>query len=738
MNLGQRRLPLRYRSVISRPVPLPLRPILRDPETGEAACTCRRGADCSRIGKHAALWEWRDLSYGDEVQTPEDGAGVALKTGAHPRGSDVFVVDLDGPEAIEAWAALGGLPEGVMTRVVKTGRPEGGLQLYFKHPGFPVASSQSALAPKIDIRGENGLAVCEGSPHASSAEARYELLTPEDLPPAPAPAWLLEWLSAREAPALVRAYASDVSDPVEREHRRALYTEYLATTPHIRSEDNRGKGDKLLFDVVQYGAYDLALPTEDVLELVSEIYDPRNDRPWGSDLEERVLHKAHDAKTSSTRPRIGPLPSPEKDPLIAALFAPADLGMREFTLEDLEPLEPGAAHPDGLGFRFGGWGIEPPPVEYLVDGLIPVGDVGMFYGAGDGLKTWLVYHMGLAISRGQPWLGRSTKKARVGIVDYETGESNLGRRLYMLRAGEDPNLGATSFPDGEKPNDWNFWQKLAKDDFDIVFVDSLRQANPGANENDSAEAILPLVHAAQFTEVTAKMGRPCAVVFIHHAKRESSSAREHAWPEMRGSSAIQQQVGFMYAVKKKDISPERKRVDVKNTKPGEMRQPEPFAVDVTFDDIRRCVTLEVAGPEDELEEGSGGGGSAPAERELGDDEIQRKILFSLSNGPVITKTKLRVAVGGRRERIYAEIEAMEEAGTIAFVRGRGYDLESPERRRVRVFEQVDDFDRWPSAAKLANAAEVPTPFVEGMLREGYLVPKASGQNPNGYLIARRE
>ena len=80
--------------------------------------------------------------------------------------------------------------------------------------------------------------------------------------------------------------------------------------------------------------------------------------------------------------------------------------------------------PEGLGFEYGAWDIEPPPIDFLVDGLLPRACVGMVYGRADALKTWLLFSLGIAVASGRPWLGRFnvSKAAKVGIVDFETGK----------------------------------------------------------------------------------------------------------------------------------------------------------------------------------------------------------------------------------------------------------------------------------------------------------------------------
>jgi replicative DNA helicase len=274
------------------PVAFPLWPIT------EGRCGCGN-EKCARIGKHPAV-SWGELKLGDPVPRPAPGAGYGLKTGASPKGSGFFVVDLDGPEAIETWARLCAEHSQATPETWTSATPRG-LHLGFAHPGFSVPNSAGSVAPGIDIRGEGGFIVGPGSPHRSGAA--YALVV--DAPPAPAPAWLLEWLRARPASAEIQPEVGDVTDPEELEYRRGLFVDACKTMPP--SVEGQA-GDLALFNVVQRGAYDYALPIQTVLDVVREHFDPRCNPPWGKELDERVIHKARDAKTRSTRPRAEPPP----------------------------------------------------------------------------------------------------------------------------------------------------------------------------------------------------------------------------------------------------------------------------------------------------------------------------------------------------------------------------------------------------------------------------------------------
>lgn len=672
---------------LSCPVVFPLHPIVN------GACACGF-AGCTRIGKHPAVL-WRELKIGDSVPRPEPGAGVGIRTGVAPKGSNVVVVDLDGPDAFKAWEALGGSEE---TYTVETGR-EYGLQLYFlPDPSVVARNSRGELwhnglkgaeAQGIDVRGEGGFVVAPGSPHRSGKT--YSVFV--DAPIASMPPWLIDWLRTRKAPQETQAYAGDVEGE-ERDRRVALYRQYLETAPP--SVQGQG-GDLALFKVVQHGAYDLALPAADVLAAVEEVFDPRCDPPWGDELEERVLHKVESAKTSSTRPANTPLPA-DLEHLATGGPAPAGFVYGEPAAAVPVPVSRGTG--GSLGFDFDDWEDEPPPIEFLVSGLVPRGCVGMLFGHGDSLKTWILFSLGIAVAKGEPWLGFPTTRGRVGLVDYETGKHNMRRRLYMLRAGKlGGQLAKKSFA-SLKPNDRDFWVALAKEDFDLVVVDSLRRANPAANENDSAEAIVPLELAAEFSELTG-----CAVLFIHHAKKSS----DDGWPDPRGSAAITDQVDISYAVRKADISPLKKRVEIRNVKPGDMPMPLPFAVDVTFDDVERTTTLQLA--------------AADSAEHTGD--IRGAILGLLARGAQGSKDGIASILRKDKRRVRDEIDDLVAKRQVVSLPGKGFVLDSAGARRARI-EAATATPGMSAPGKLARAAHVDEDEINELLTAGSLLRSGSG------------
>ncbi len=654
--------------------------------TADGKCAC--GVEtCSRVGKHPRV-AWGDIKLGDEVPLPEPGAGVGLKTGAAPKGSDVFVVDLDSEEALETFEELGG---SWPTFTIATPR---GWHVYFKHPGFPVKTSAGELAKGIDIRGEGGFVVAQGSPHRSGGVYRVCDSSVDEL--ADAPPWLLEWLQRQPKQTETQHYPGDVVDPDERARRRELYASYLRETATPRGPAHRGQGDKILFDVVQRGAYDLALPVDDVLELVREHYDPRCSPQWGAELEERVHHKARDAKTTSTRPRAEPLPAD-----LAHLAGGTPVPDLSFELS----IPPGAG---SLGERWGGWDAILLPPVYLLDGLIPEGKIVTFFAEGGSVKTWSALALAISVASGKPWLGRyHVKKGKVLYLDYEDGPFETGRRVRMLNGGEDvPDLG---YLYGGPPIDQlELWKALAKKVLDegIVFVvvDSLGAGMPGdADENTTAFAAGMKI-AGRFTEVPGAKSPP-TVLFVHHANKTGG---------MRGTSAARDQSDVVFKFEPVSETDSVKRMRMICDKPGPQKRPAPVNVELSD---KGLTTFE-----DE-----GGDAIRNAEKP---NELKSAIKLALQNGPMLMAA-LKERFGGRHALIVDAVKALTEAGEVVCIDPRkGVQLDNDDARRARVLAVAGTFNG--SKAALADRAQVLEQDVDSLIQSGYII----NSGKNGFVILK--
>jgi hypothetical protein len=637
------------------------------------SCGCVDPA-CSDVGKHPD-GPWGDIQTAEKRRSrhhPKAGYGIA--TGQR---SGVFVVDCDGQAGVDAFKALGECPP---TFTVRRGH---GRHYYFRCPDFRVLNTSPKtkfkLAPKVDTRGDGGYIVAPGSPHRSGDTYIVE----RDVEPADAPEWLLatlrEWLSQTpDVPA--NEYEGDV-DGEDLFYHVEVYEEYLRTCPPCVAFDG---GDAQLWRVVQYGAYDLALPGDVVLEMIREIYDPRCQPPWGDELERKVTHKIQCAKEHSTRPPNTPIP---RDLLVPSEPIEA---VAEKPVTNPELAEVAAR----LKLVWGDWDIEIPPPRYIVKDVIPADTIGMIVAKGSSLKTWMALSIALAVAKGDPWLGHFTvEKGPVLIVDFESGQWQLRHRAKHLGADKCPDLGLSDFPHA-RIDDQAFWVDLAKvckaHGVRLVIVDSYAAGAAGVDENDT-KAALPLAYAARFTDAVQ-----CAVLFIHHAKKgEGGDERDL----VRGTGAIY--AGLDWAVTMIPLDDNRTRMRVRNIKPWGPR-PEDFAVELTPDgSLILCADA-----------------SDPAE----DSTIEAAIRAALTR-PIPTRKLIAKTVGKRYSEVLPHIEGLEARGIIANTE-EGYILDDDTKRRARVAEALEGAP-CRSLIKLSQMACVREAFLNDLFRKGDLVLSGS-------------
>jgi hypothetical protein len=153
-------------------------------------CTCARGSECDRPGKHPRINEGVNGATADADQVrawwarwPQASIGIA--TGAV---SGIIVIDADAGEGKPGLINLtrlcahhGGVPD---TLRVNTGG--GGLHLYFRF-NPELRTGTNVLAEAIDVRSDGGYVIAPPSVHVSGR--KYEFLAP-DAPLLDLPEWM--------------------------------------------------------------------------------------------------------------------------------------------------------------------------------------------------------------------------------------------------------------------------------------------------------------------------------------------------------------------------------------------------------------------------------------------------------------------------------------------------------------------------------------------------------------------
>lgn len=240
------------------------------------------------------------VGHGEVVDGPDD-CNYAICTGER---SDLFVIESDKIEGAENLARLGPMPN---TYTVRT--PSGSVHYYFKHPGFDVRNSASKIAKNVDIRGEGGFVVAEGSEHRSGGT--YELI--KDVPLSEAPDWLLAWLKSElDARPVIQGEDVRTVDPDTQEGKRriGLAAEYLRTAKLSKA----GEGGQGAFYVIcMHLMRRYELPVDVAAGLIEDVYNPRliaiGEDPWMAndpDIRYRLDRKLNEGLKGALIPGCAP------------------------------------------------------------------------------------------------------------------------------------------------------------------------------------------------------------------------------------------------------------------------------------------------------------------------------------------------------------------------------------------------------------------------------------------------
>jgi hypothetical protein len=136
---------------------------------GDAHCASPAKHPHLRRGLHQATTSPRTIRRWWRTW-PE--ANVAVRTGAHPAGAGVVVIDLDaGGDATLAQLQREHSPLAPTLTAITGG---GGRHLWFAHPGGRVPNSARRLGEGVDVRGDGGYVLTAPSRHISGGEYRWQ------------------------------------------------------------------------------------------------------------------------------------------------------------------------------------------------------------------------------------------------------------------------------------------------------------------------------------------------------------------------------------------------------------------------------------------------------------------------------------------------------------------------------------------------------------------------------------
>lgn len=181
-----------------------------------------------------------------------------------------------------------------------------------------------------------------------------------------------------------------------------------------------------------------------------------------------------------------------------------------------------------------------PPLEYLVDGIIPEG-TSILAAAPKVGKSLMCLNIAVAVARGKKAFGKvGVKSGRVAYIDLDGNVRGTQKRLMNLLQGDPApeNLEMfRRFPRVDKGTDGDATDRLQTyldhfPDTQLVIVDTLKGIRPKTSGRRSMydldyEAITPLRKLAQAHEVS--------MLFVHHTKQGST---DDVVEQVSGSSGL--------------------------------------------------------------------------------------------------------------------------------------------------------------------------------------------------------
>jgi len=189
-----------------------------------------------------------------------------------------------------------------------------------------------------------------------------------------------------------------------------------------------------------------------------------------------------------------------------------------------------------------------PPIESIIQGIITRGSVNVLVGKFGSKKTWSAISAGTCVALRKAWLGYSVMPGNVLIIDEESGDERLSRRLAMAIRGE---MGGESTPIYyvslsqfnlfKKPDDAGVKIRAIKEvDAQLVIVDALADIMAGGDENSVKDTQPVFMQLRKIAEETG-----AAIIVIHHVNKTG---------DYRGSTAIPGAIDNMILVESADDS----------------------------------------------------------------------------------------------------------------------------------------------------------------------------------------
>jgi|GEM_PF-3087265 len=190
-----------------------------------------------------------------------------------------------------------------------------------------------------------------------------------------------------------------------------------------------------------------------------------------------------------------------------------------------------------------------PPIQYLIDDLLPTNSLAEMHGPPGGGKSFLALDWAMCVASGRPFIDKRVRRGSAVYIVAE-GSAGIGQRTRAWKHGR-----AVSGPAGVSflTQPVNLMDGLEVERFiaavreqvsqpvHLVVIDTFHRCFPGGDENSSRDVGIAIAHADR---IKADLG--CCVLLVHHTRKDGDTER--------GSTALRGAVDAMFSVKLEDES----------------------------------------------------------------------------------------------------------------------------------------------------------------------------------------
>lgn len=191
----------------------------------------------------------------------------------------------------------------------------------------------------------------------------------------------------------------------------------------------------------------------------------------------------------------------------------------------------------------------PPPIDWLVYGVVEATTIGLAVGKPGDLKSMLIADMCICLSAGKPWLGGhpkedpslpalATRKIKVAWVDVDMGRHRTHRRIHALASAhgvDGSGLDIYTFPPLDIADAASFdmlMRMITQGGYGLVVLDTLINSMPSLiSENDNASLARAMTMLRRVSDQTR-----ASIIGIHHPNKAAKSGKDSN--STRGGSAI--------------------------------------------------------------------------------------------------------------------------------------------------------------------------------------------------------